>query len=88
MTKIPKANISNPRKIGGILLFIYNLRLEGGFALIYLADYIGTPVVVKRLKKVMSDEVRSMLAAEVGITAKLRHPNIIQLVFLHVYFYR
>lgn len=55
---------------------------EGGFARIYHADYIGTPIVIKQLKKSMSDDVKAIIANEVSVMATLRHPNIIQLVCL------
>lgn len=46
----------------------------------YLSEYLGTPVVVKCLKRAMSDSVRTMLAQELRVMAALRHPNIIQLI--------
>jgi len=57
-----------------------NLIGAGGFANVYLADYLGTPVVVKRIKPQLNSDLRSMFIAETQVMAGLSHPNIIQLI--------
>jgi len=53
----------------------------GGFALVYLGQWMHTPVAVKRIfDPVLTENLKREFLNEVNLLARLRHPNIVSLL--------
>lgn len=62
-------------------LKISTLQLgAGSFACVYLAEWRGTPVVVKVFKEFCLENKRFLIEREIDIMTRLHHPNIVQVL--------